>query len=167
MITMGLHSYCPKEDIDCYQYVNLTIGKWCSIGSGLKIYSGKHFCSVGDRQAVSSYPFAEQFGWDYPTGINDGEVHIGNDVWIATDVSILTGVTIGDGCVIGARSNVTHSIPPYAFVGGNPADLIHYRFNEYYVEELLKIAWWDWPDEKVREAMPYMTDVEKFVKRYG
>lgn len=166
MITKGLHTYNPKEDIDCYQYVNLMIGKYCSIGSGLTIYSGKHHAAINPL-AVSTYPFKEQFGWDYPEGKNDGVVTIGNDVWIATDVSILEGVTIGDGVIIGARANVTHNIPDYAFVGGNPATVIRYRFTPEEQKALALIRWWDWPDEKVKEAMPYMTDINKFIERYA
>ena len=53
---------------------------------------------------------------------------IGNDVWIAERVTILSNVrTIGDGAVVGACSVVTHDVPPYAVVAGNPAKIIKYR----------------------------------------
>ena len=53
---------------------------------------------------------------------------IGNDVWIAERVTILSNVkTIGDGAVVGACSVVTHDVPPYAVVAGNPARIIKYR----------------------------------------
>ena len=53
---------------------------------------------------------------------------IGNDVWIAERVTILSNVkSIGDGAVIGACSVVTHDVPPYAVVAGNPARIIKYR----------------------------------------
>lgn len=165
MITKGLHTYCPKEDIDCYQYVNLTFGKYCSIGSGLKIYSGNH-AVIEHPKVVSSYPFKEMFNWDYPKGKNDGVVTVGNDVWIATDVSIIEGVTIGDGVLIGARANVTRDVPPYAFVAGNPARIKRFRFKPEQIMALERIRWWDWPDDKVKEAMQYMDDIESFLRRY-
>lgn len=56
------------------------------------------------------------------------ETMIGRDVWIGQGALILRGVTIGDGAVVGARSVVTHDVPPYAVVAGTPARLIRERF---------------------------------------
>ena len=53
---------------------------------------------------------------------------IGDDVWIGHGVTILPGAKrIGNGVVIGACSVVTHDVPDYAVVGGNPARVIRYR----------------------------------------
>ena len=52
---------------------------------------------------------------------------IGNDVWIGARVIILPGVHVGDGSIIGAGSIVTHDVPPYGIVAGNPARLIRMR----------------------------------------
>ena len=53
---------------------------------------------------------------------------IGNDVWIGRNVTILSGVRrIGNGAVIGACAVVTHDVPDYAIVAGNPAKVIKYR----------------------------------------
>lgn len=46
---------------------------------------------------------------------------LGDNVWIGFDVCILPGVTIGEGSVVGARSVVADSVPPYTVVAGNPA----------------------------------------------
>jgi acetyltransferase-like isoleucine patch superfamily enzyme len=54
-------------------------------------------------------------------------VRIGNNVWVGAGCSILPGVTIADGAVIGARSVVTHDVPPNAIVTGVPAKIIRYR----------------------------------------
>jgi acetyltransferase-like isoleucine patch superfamily enzyme len=48
-------------------------------------------------------------------------VILGDNVWIGFDVCILPGVTIGEGSVVGARSVVADSVPPYTVVAGNPA----------------------------------------------
>ncbi len=42
-------------------------------------------------------------------------------------VSILPGITIGSHSVIGACSVVTHDVPDWAVVAGNPAKIIRYR----------------------------------------
>jgi hypothetical protein len=63
-------------------------------------------------------------------------------------------------------SLVTKNIPPYAIVGGNPAKVIKFRFTEYQVEELLKIAWWNWADAKVAKMLPLLMseNIDEFIK---
>ncbi|MPM95542.1 Chloramphenicol acetyltransferase [bioreactor metagenome] len=51
------------------------------------------------------------------------------------------GVTIGHGAIVGARSVVTHDVPPYAIVAGNPARLIRMRFSDAIIERLLRAEW--------------------------
>lgn len=38
---------------------------------------------------------------------------------------------------------MTKSVPPYAIVGGNPAEIIKYRFPEDIRISLIKTNWWD------------------------
>lgn len=56
-----------------------------------------------------------------------GQVIIGDDVWIGAGAKILMNVTIGQGAVIGANAVVTKEVPPYAIIGGVPAEFIKYR----------------------------------------
>lgn len=150
----------PKEfEINnvLYQYpINrdkLKIGKFCSIACGTKFLfnSANHALD-----SLSTYPFPLFFeewnlekekvtdAWD-----NRGDIVIGNDVWIGYEAVILSGVTIGDGAIIGTRAVVTKDVPPYTIVGGVPAKPIRKRFDEKVIEELLKIKWWDWTEEKI------------------
>lgn len=58
------------------------------------------------------------------------KTHIGNDVWIGHGATIMAGVNIGDGAIIAAGSIVTKDVPACAIVGGNPAKIIKYRFDD-------------------------------------
>ena len=51
-------------------------------------------------------------------------IRIEQNVWIGFDSCVLPGVTIGQGSIVGARSVVTQSVPPFTIVGGNPARVI-------------------------------------------
>jgi acetyltransferase-like isoleucine patch superfamily enzyme len=51
-------------------------------------------------------------------------IHIARNVWIGFDACVLPGVTIGEGSVVGARSVVVESVPPFTIVAGNPARVI-------------------------------------------
>lgn len=65
----------------------------------------------------------------------------------------MPGVTIGHGAIIASQSVVTKDVPPYAVVGGNPATVIKYRFEQSVIAELLAIAWWDWPVDKITQHL--------------
>ena len=131
----------------------LKIGKFCSIACGAKFL----FNSANHTMAsLSTYPFPlffEEWGlekksvtkaWD-----NKGDINIGNDVWIGYEAVILAGVTVGDGAVIGTRAVVTKDVPPYTIVGGVSAKPIKRRFSDEKIEQLLKMRWWDWSEEKI------------------
>lgn len=61
---------------------------------------------------------------DYP----DTPLEIGLDVWIGSRTIVLPGCTrIGAHSIIGAGSVVTHDVPDYAIVAGNPAKIIRMR----------------------------------------
>ena len=44
--------------------------------------------------------------------------------WIGAGATILPGVTVGKNAIVGAASVVTHDVPDYAVVVGNPARVI-------------------------------------------
>lgn len=82
-------------------------------------------------------------GVEFPVTTTKGTITIGNNVTLCSGATILSGVTLGDGCVVGAGAVVTKDVPPFAIVGGNPAHVIKYRFDEQTIQDLLSIRWWD------------------------
>ena len=134
----------------------LKVGKFCSIGGNVQIYLGGNH----HTDWLTTYPFnvllKEQFpGIDGGVAATKGDVIIGNDVWIANDVTIMSGVTIGDGAVIMNGAVVTKDIPPYSIAGGVPARTKKARMEALSLE-VDGIRWWDWPLEKLAEAIPML-----------
>lgn len=61
-------------------------------------------------------------------GRPDSPLEICEDVWIGSRAIILPGCKrIGAHSIIGAGAVVTHDVPDYAIVGGNPAKVIRMR----------------------------------------
>lgn len=136
----------------------LVIGKFCSIACGAKFIFN---CANHAIRSFSTYTFPLFFEeWDLSKSEvasawdNKGDIIIGNDVWIGYDAVIMAGVTIGDGAIIGTRAVVTKDVAPYSIVGGVPAHEIRKRFAPEVVEQLRELKWWDWPEEKIRKAIP-------------
>ncbi|MDD3313196.1 CatB-related O-acetyltransferase [Pseudodesulfovibrio sp.] len=147
-----------RTDVD-----KLVIGKFCSIGSGaIFMMAGNQ----GHRHDwVSTYPFhyMPEFSTAEDGFRRKGDTVVGNDVWIGSEAMIMPGITVGHGAVIAARAVVTRDVPPYGIVGGNPARLIRHRFGDDDIKRLLELAWWDWPDDRIRENVALITsgDVER------
>lgn len=105
-------------------------------------------------------------GWDRETAKNS-PIIIGNDVWVGQYVSILPGVSIGDGAVIAAGAVVTHDVPPYTVVAGVPAKPIKKRYSDENIEKLLRIRWWDWSEEKIKDNLELFYQPEKFIEAFS
>ncbi|RAT98658.1 DapH/DapD/GlmU-related protein [Brevibacillus sp. Leaf182] len=59
-----------------------------------------------------------------------GEVIIEDAVLVGANTTILPGVTIGKGAIVAAGTVVHKDVPPGAFVGGNPMQLIRTKASE-------------------------------------
>lgn len=151
-IMVGDYTYGLPKVFHWGEDAKLRIGKFCSIAENVLIYLG------GNHRTdwITTYPFP----WIFPEAhhikghpATKGDVIIGNDVWIGNFAVILSGVTVGDGAVIGANAVVTKNVSQYSIVVGNPAREIKKRFSEEEIEILIKIKWWDWPIQKIKENL--------------
>lgn len=144
---------------------NVTIGKYCSIGNWVKFLTSEHPSSF--LPTVSSFPFAEKWGVDYPKCRQGMNIEIGNDVWIGEDVLLIGPLKIGDGAMIGAGSVVAHDVAPYTIEYGNPSKPRRMRFHQHIIDALLRICWWNWSEQTIRERIKDMTDISIFISKYG
>jgi len=97
-----------------------------------------------------------------------GDIIIENDVWIGAKSTIMSGVRIGNGSVIGGGSVVIKDVPPYSIVAGNPAKVVKMRFSDEQIDDLLRISWWNWEEDKIRQnAMLMWSDnIDEFINKF-
>ncbi|KAA6316396.1 putative acetyltransferase [termite gut metagenome] len=133
---------CPGFRIECWdKYENevytpsIVIGDnvcfnfYCHVGAINKIIIGNNVL-VGSHVLITDH-FHGKTSKDellIPPSkrklYSKGSVIIENDVWIGEGVCVLPNLTIGHNSIIGANSVVTHDIPPYSVVAGNPAKIL-------------------------------------------
>jgi virginiamycin A acetyltransferase len=141
----------------------LVIGKFCALAQGVKfIMNGANHKLTG----FSTFPFSI-FGNGWERMIPQpgelpykGNTVIGNDVWIGYESVIMPGVKIGHGAIVAAKSFVVGKVPPYAVVGGNPAQVLYMRFAPETIAALLQIAWWNWSIEKISRNLEHLISAD-------
>ena len=163
--TLGRESYGHRATVHRFTVSGgLRIGNYCSIAADVDfLLGGNH-----RHDWVTTFPFSprfERFKHLEPSAATKGDILIGNDVWIGQGAMVLSGVTIGDGAVIGARAVVGRNVEPYAIVTGNPGKFVRHRCPPEQVTALRRIAWWDWPEERIERAVPMLMqgDIAAFI----
>lgn len=162
---IGVGTYGMPIVHDWFEGSVLKIGGYCSIANNVQILlGGQHRIDW-----VSSFPFpayVPEASHIKDFGGTRGDVVIGSDVWLCTDCTILSGVTVGHGAVVACGAVVTRDVAPYSVVAGNPAKHIRWRFDEPVRQALLASAWWDWPEDEIRQSVALLcsSDVERFLE---
>lgn len=160
-IKVGKGSYGELNVITFNDKTNLTIGNYVSIAQNVFfLLDVQHHMSH-----ISTFPYKVKLFDMEPEAFSKGDIFVGDDVWIGRGATILSGVTIGQGAVIAAGAVVTKDIPPYAIVGGVPAKLIRYRFQEDIIEELLNIDYSRLTIEQIEKNLDDLYDEVLTVKQ--
>ena len=166
-VKMGDYSYCGPF---CF-FQNVTIGKFANIAASVRLGPTAH---PMDRPTLHHFTYRRKmYGFD---DIDDKEffafrraqgAYVGHDTWIGHGAIVMPKVTIGTGAVVGAGAVVTKDVPPYQVAVGVPAQVIKPRFSPAVADALLRIAWWEWPHELIKERLEeFSLDIEEFVSRY-
>lgn len=176
----GKYSYGPL----CNHRFVESVGAFCSFAGGSDVtenhpvdYISTHPFLYAGKEANSVFPNKyeeyQKSAWYFPNVKPRAHVKklsrikIGNDVWLGRNVIITNGSNIGNGVVAGAGAVITKDVPDYAVVLGVPARIVRYRYTVEQIEKLNKIAWWDWPDEVIRERYDdFYIDIDKFIDKY-
>ncbi|HET6408199.1 MAG TPA: CatB-related O-acetyltransferase [Chthoniobacteraceae bacterium] len=143
-------------------YLGHAVRERLVIGKFVQIARGSYFITSSANHpmtGVSTYPFRifkqETFGnRDLPVK----DTIVGHDVWIGHDAVVMPGVRIGAGAIVAAASVEARNVPRYAVVGGNPATVIRMRYSEEVIADLLDIAWWNWPIDKIEANLAALSD---------
>ncbi|MBO6771303.1 MULTISPECIES: chloramphenicol acetyltransferase [unclassified Thalassospira] len=149
---MGDYSYVVNDSEIIYS----DIGKFVNIAAHTRINPGQH---PMDRASMHHFQYrssAYELGDDDPAFFDwrrEKRVTLHHDVWIGHGAIVQGGVTIGIGSVVGSGAVVTKDVPPYTIVTGIPASPLRPRFETDIIDALLRIQWWDWSHDMLRERL--------------
>ena len=155
------------------------IGRFCSISNHVICNAGIHpFQAPFATTSPCFFSLRKQNGATFATQQMFNELRttdddkrfgceIGSDVWICEGVFINGGIHIADGAVVLAHAVVTKDVPPYAIVGGVPAKIIGYRYDEATIKWLLNAQWWNNPIAWFRAHWSLLCDINKLKAYYN
>ncbi|WP_271951514.1 chloramphenicol acetyltransferase [Ruegeria faecimaris] len=164
----GDYSYCDRTcDI-----ANARIGKFSNIASFTRIGATDHPLQ---KASLHHFSYRSADYWDDAEDDAEWFVHrasrlayIGHDTWIGHGAIIKPEVTIGNGAVIASGALVTKDVPPYMIVAGVAAQPLRPRFPQAVADRMEQLAWWDWDNSRLRDALPDFRklEAEAFLEKY-
>lgn len=161
-VAVGNYTYGRIKVLNDLSNVRLEIGSFCSIAEGVTFVLGNDH----PVNRVSTYPFEHMIiNSSKSDAMSKGDITVDDDVWIGFRSTILSGVHIGQGAIVAAGSVVTKDVPPYAIVGGVPAKVLKYRFEQEIVDELMTVDYSKLSDEMVEQHIDELYKELKDIKQ--
>jgi len=166
-VVLGDYSYTGPY---CFLQ-NTIVGKFANIAAAVRIGPTMH---PMDRPTLHHFTYrrvlyglADEDDGEFFAWRRSQLARIGHDTWIGHGAIIMPGVSIGDGAVVGSGAVVTKDLAPFSVAVGVPARKIKDRFPREIAEAMMRIAWWDWPHELIRERLSdFCGSYEDFVKAF-
>jgi phosphonate metabolism protein (transferase hexapeptide repeat family) len=165
---LGDYSYVERH---C-EIIYARIGKFCAVAADVRINALNHPMERISQHKITYRPNEYFLGAKIDKAFRDERkssvVEIGHDVWIGHGAIIMPGIVIGHGAVIAAGAVVTKDVEPYAVAAGVPAARIKWRFKKNIRVRIIKLAWWDWPHDRLAAGADDMRAlrVEAFLEKY-
>ncbi len=122
-VYMGNDVYVNEGALFLSTRADIHIGDHVMFGPNVTMITGGHRTDIRGR-------YMTDISEEEKLPENDQDIILQGDNWIGANALILKGVTIGEGAVVGAGAVVTKDVPPYAIVGGVPAKVLKYRFDD-------------------------------------
>ena len=174
--SLGYGSY-----IGSYCSLSADIGRFTSVAPFVRCNPGLHpysfpfvttapcFFSLNPYHSQNGSTFATEQLYDELAlydKIRGIAVKIGSDCWIGEGVFLVGGIKIGNGAVVLAHAVVTKDVPDFAIVGGVPAKIIKYRYDNETIEFLQNTKWWDNEIEWFSRHWRLLSDMRELKKYY-
>jgi virginiamycin A acetyltransferase len=153
-VTAGAYSYGEGLIPGSFP-AGVTIGRYVSIAAGVLILLRNHPLN---RLSTHPFFFNRHLGYIEKDAMQFSKLEIGHDAWLGARVILTPGChRIGTGAVVAAGAVVTKDVPDFAIVGGNPARIIKFRFDQQTIDRVLASRWWERSVKDCAAYMPYMT----------
>lgn len=167
--SFGDYSYCDRfADI-----ANAQVGKFSNIASYVRIGATDHPL---DKASLHHFHYRSA---DYFEGVTDDDAwfahrrsrtaFVGHDTWLGHGAQVRPEVTIGHGAVVAGGAIVTKDVPPYMIVAGIPAQPLRARYKTAIADQMMALAWWDWPHAQLQAALTDFRSLcaEAFLEKYS
>ena len=148
----------------------MKVGENCSLMDGSTFdYGHCNLITIGNNVTIApqAYLLAHDASTKRDLGYTKiGLINIKDNVFIGARALIMPGVTVGENSIVAAGAVVTKDVPPYAIVGGVPARILRYRYDEETINFLLGIHWWDNDKEWFLKHWELLSDIDKLKDYY-
>lgn len=139
-VSMGFHTHIELTGSMHLLGKGMKIGNNVGLGTHGHYGSGAGVVEIGDDTIFGNYVSIHPESHNYKDknvpirlqGVNSkGGVKIGNNCWIGAKVTILDGTIIGNNCIVAAGAVVKGKFPNNVIIGGVPAKIIKYIYDNH------------------------------------